>query len=358
MKRVLQIVPRVPPAVCGLGDYAWLLARELSTEHRIHSSFLAAGTSWTAPSGEADFPIFRLEHRTAAELLQFVRSREGEFDAVILHMSPYGYQKRGVPFWLADGWRQLSRLKKGPRLITMFHELHASGSLCTSAFWLQPLQKRLLRTVARSSDVLRTNREVYANWLRENTGMLTTDVLVMPVFSNMQEAAEGGAEPLDRWQGITVFASTFDDEQSAALAEVCCRLRIQRVGWIGRREPPSLGAGLCVRHIFHLPTPEARGWFRSHGHAWTSYNPEFLAKSGIFAAFAAHRTAVVLPGARGLLADGLMEGVHYMTPSSASPNDSVRLSQVLQAWYRTHNVAETAASYAAQITGKSQGSLA
>jgi hypothetical protein len=59
---------------------------------------------------------------------------------------------------------------------------------------------------------------------------------------------------------------------------------------------------------------------------------------------------VVLPDAHGLLADGLMEGVHYMTAGSASVADSVRLSEALHSWYLPHNVAGTAESYAAQIT--------
>ena len=60
MIRVLQILPRVPPAVCGIGDYAWGIARKLRNEHGIHSSFLAAGTTWTQPVGETEFPVFRL----------------------------------------------------------------------------------------------------------------------------------------------------------------------------------------------------------------------------------------------------------------------------------------------------------
>ena len=358
MTRILHILPRVPPAVCGIGDYAWLLAQSLRDEHDIHSSFLAAGTTWTEPQGETEFLVFRLPDLSTRALVEWVEARKEEFSAVVLHMSSYGYQKRGVPLWLAFGWGQLSQMPRRPRLITMFHELYASGSMRSSAFWLQPLQKWVLRRVARTSDALRTNRQAYADWLRGNAGPPTSEVVVMPVFSNMQEATEGEAEPAERWQGMTVFASTFDDEQSTALAEVCRRLRIQRVGWIGRREPPSLGKELSVRHIAHLPAQEARDWFRFHGHAWTGYNPAFLAKSGIFAAFAAYRTAVVLPEARGLLADGLMEGVHYTTPGSASAADSLRLSQALHGWYVPHNITFTAASYAAQITGKPVSSFA
>jgi hypothetical protein len=354
MTRILHILPRVPPAVCGIGDYAWLLAQALQNEHDIHSSFLSAGTNWAEPEGDLEFPVFRLPDLNTQALVEFVETRKQEFQAVVLHMSPYGYQKRAVPIWLASGWQHLSQMPGRPRLITMFHELYASGSMCSSSFWLQPLQKWVLHTVARASDVLRTNRQNYADWLERKLGLKNGAVTVMPVFSNMLEATDDEAESDERWQGMTVFASTIDENQSSTLAEVCRRLRIQRVGWIGRRDPPPLGKTVKIRHVAHLPTKEAQDWFRSHGHAWTSYNPAFLGKSGIFAAFAAHRTAVVLPDAHGLLADGLMEGVHYMTAGSASVADSVRLSQALHSWYLLHNISCTAASYAAQITGRSE----
>jgi hypothetical protein len=351
--KILQIAPRVPPSVCGVGDYAWLLAQALRDGHGIHSSFLSAGTTWTKPEGGTEFPVFRLSELTANALVDFIASRTGEFDAIVLHMSPYGYQKRGMPFWLAAAWRRLSRMKAGPRLVTMFHELYASGPVYSSAFWLQPLQKSVLLEVARASDRLRTNREAYADWLRLAVKDANREVPALPVFSNMGESVLG-SDASERWNGMTVFSSTIQPRHWSLLSEVCRSIGIKRLGWIGTQEPPPMGPTLHIRHLCHLPTQQASSWFEEYGFAFTAYNTEFLAKSGIFAAYAANRTAVVLPCAPASLPDRLGRDRHFVDWSSLPPDGGslesmVQIASELHRWYLPHNLANTAASYAAQV---------
>ena len=51
MTRLLQIVPRLPPAVDGLGDYAVVLAEGLQTRG-VSSHFLVTDRQWTtSPTG-------------------------------------------------------------------------------------------------------------------------------------------------------------------------------------------------------------------------------------------------------------------------------------------------------------------
>jgi hypothetical protein len=351
--KILQITPRVPPSVCGVGDYAWLLAQALRDGHDIHSSFLSAGTTWTKPEGRTEFPVFRLPELTAHALVDFMASRAGEFEAVVLHMSAYGYQKRGMPFWLAAAWRRLSRMQPGPRLVTMFHELYASGPMCSSAFWLQPLQKCVLREVARTSDRLRTNREAYADWLRLAVKDANREVPAFPVFSNMGESALR-SDSSERWNGMTVFASTIQSKHLPLVSEVCSSIGIKRLGWIGTQEPPAMDLDLNIRHLRRLPTQEASSWFAEYGFAFTAYNSAFLAKSGIFATYAAYRTAVVLPSAPASLPDGLGRDRHFvgssgLPPDGCSVESMVQIASDLHRWYLPHNLANTAASYAAQI---------
>lgn len=353
MIRVLHILPRVPPAICGIGDYAWLLAGELRDAHGMHSSFLASGTHWTKPEGETEFPVFRLSALTAEALLSFLDAHAGEFEAVILHLSPYGYQKRAVPFWLAAGWRRFSQRPKRPRLLTMFHELYASGSVTSSAFWLQPWQKRIIKEIARCSDALRTNREAYADWLSRVTGRGIEHMATMPVFSNL---GEGSTMPLsaNRWDGMTVFASSISVNHHPLLPALCQRLGIKRLGWIGSSPPLAVGSGVTIKQVDHLPAEQATAWFEDYGFACTSYHPEFLAKSGIFAAYAAHRMAVVLPAAPSELPDGLSLNREFMTwEGSGKPGENSMLGEEvatgLHHWYQPHNRSCTAASYAGQL---------
>ncbi len=360
MTRVLHILPRVPPAVCGIGDYAWGIARKLRDEHGIQSSFLAAGTTWTQPVGETEFPVLRLPELSATALVEFVEARKDEFQAVVLHMSPYGFQKRGVPLWLASGWRQLSQKPGRPRLITMFHELYATGSMRSSAFWLQPLQKWVLRRVARASDGLRTNRQGYADWLQGISGLKTASVDVMPVYSNF-----GEPELLPSWNereaAMALFCWGIHSGESLetvvrkAVAH-CQRFGLRRLHLIGcKQELETVQAHVeYVRHDF-LEAPALTRLLSSCRMAYTAYSPAHFGKSTLMAAFAAHGLVVITLGRTNVLPDGLQDGVNALNESSLLMVETTGVEQVekigaaLRRWYDQHSLDQNAQSYASQI---------
>jgi hypothetical protein len=358
--KVLQILPRVPPAVCGIGDYSWNLARQLRDVHDIHCSFLAAGTGTVETAGETEFPVFRLSELSTSELVKFLEYRRKDFDAVILHMSTYGYQKRGVPLWLASAWRQLSQMKEAPPRITMFHELYASGPMSSSAFWLQPLQKRVLRDVACYSNALRTNRQPYADWLQHLPGLKAPEVVVMPVYSNFGEPAE--LPPWeDREPAMALFAWGIHSGESLQTvlrkaADCGHHFGIQRLHLIGGKElpleaPPGIE---LVRHGF-MQAEAVSGLFSSCRMAYTAYSPEHFGKSTLMAAFAAHGLVVVTQGKTPFLPDGLQDGVHVLNESSLgaiSSGDTRHLAAISKAvhqWYQEHSLSKNARSYADQI---------
>lgn len=360
MIRVLQILPRVPPAVCGIGDYAWGIARKLRNEHGIQTSFLAAGTTWTQPVGETEFPVFRLPELKAKALVGFVEARKDDFQAVVLHLSPYGYQKRAVPIWLASGWQQLSQMPGRPRLITMFHELYATGSMRSSAFWLQPLQKWVLRTVARASDGLRTNRQGYADWLLGIAGLKTAQVEVMPVYSNF-----GEPEVLPSWNereaAMALFCWGIHSGESLetvvrkAVAH-CQRFGLRRLHLIGCKQELEPGQAHVeyVRHGF-LEAAALSRLLLSCRMAYTAYSPEHLAKSTLVAAFAAHGLATITQGKSAALPDVLKDGVTVLNESPLLMEDTPGVEEIekiggaLRHWYDQHSLDQHAQSYAAQI---------
>ncbi|MCB1226103.1 MAG: hypothetical protein KDK99_09865 [Verrucomicrobiales bacterium] len=358
MNHILQIVPRVPPAVCGIGDYAWLLGRALHEGHDIHSRFLAAGTTWTAPQGDTEFPVSRLEERTTQAFVDAVMAQAGELEAVVLHMSPYGYQKRGVPLWLAQGWRRLSQTNAAPRLITMFHELYASGSPRTSAFWLQPLQKHVLRMVARASDGLRTNREAYAAWLKTTSGLKTKDVSVMPVFSNVGEPEVTPALEA-RPPAMIYFASGIHGGADAdASMRRCCelagKLGMNTLHVLGGAVPAQTSAPVTVVPHGYLPAAELSALLLECRAAFSGYHPLYLAKSGILAGFAAHGLAVILDAGMDGLPDQLQHGREFLRlgrslSEATSQQVLSAVAEGLHKWYDGHSLRRTALSYAGQI---------
>src|SRR4051812_11450035 len=89
---VLQIVPRLPGTFDGVGDYALNLAKALTANHGITTTFLV-GEKTALGSKEGYAVISGLEGNASTELAQ-------KYAHVILHYVNYGYQPRGVPFGL------------------------------------------------------------------------------------------------------------------------------------------------------------------------------------------------------------------------------------------------------------------
>ena len=113
MKRLLHILPRIPPAICGVGDQTTYLADALLQEHGIESHFLPAGHELGAPH----------------ELRPKLQAQFEAIDAVTIQYSCYGFQKRGIPFHLVNAIKHLRQSHPKLPVLTMFHELAASGPI-------------------------------------------------------------------------------------------------------------------------------------------------------------------------------------------------------------------------------------
>jgi hypothetical protein len=150
---ILQIVPKIPGELEGVGDYALTIARKLRERFTVETVFGVLTTSFVPGPGRSNpsvegFNLVALEHLLKPPFPEFDQPNLGK---VLLHYVNYGFQKRGVPFRLLSILRGLRRRQRG-RLVTIFHELYASGPPWTSAFWLQPVQIRLAKSVAHLSD--------------------------------------------------------------------------------------------------------------------------------------------------------------------------------------------------------------
>jgi hypothetical protein len=176
---VIQIVPRLPPAIDGVGDYAFLLAKQLRTAHGIQTRFIVCDPNWKpevrppisglrSPVLLDGFPVYQLKERTAKELLR-VLNQPTMPPTVLLQYVGYGYQTKGCPIWLPRSlraWRNQSSVIRGsvvtsrasdfqsptsPRLVTMFHELYASGPPWRLVFYHGLIQRWIVRKIHQMS---------------------------------------------------------------------------------------------------------------------------------------------------------------------------------------------------------------
>ena len=348
---LLQIVPALPPALSGVGDYALMLARELLAAHGVRTRFVSGDPGWRG--NEAAVAPFLAEAVCAREAvcLGSVLDAAGANDGVpmLLHYVGYGYATRGCPFWLVNALEQWKTRTRG-RLLVLFHELYADGEpIWTSAFWTSPVQRWLATRLGRLADARRMTTTVAARQLRHILGQRESaraEPEVIPVFSTLGEPTT--LPPFDaRERTMIVFGSRnwrMDayTKHAAALAAACRRLEIERVSDIG--SPLEIPASLPFRveKMGPLPADEACALFARSRAGFFTYPVPYLGKSTIFAAYCAAGLVPVTHSAnRGPCEDGLRAGEHYLfaqdddthwrNPGAAATNAS--------AWYGEHRLA-------------------
>ncbi len=306
-----QLVPLLPPALSGIGDYATLLARELLAYHGVGTRFVVGAPGWKPDAHtDASFPATPVAAHTA-RALGAALSGAG---TVLLHYVGYGYATRGCPFWLMDGLERWRRAGSGRRLVVIFHEVYASGPPWSSAFWTSPFQRRLAARLARLADARRITttislRELRSTLRRSEKNRYPTTVA--PVFSNLGEPAHL-SPPAARERQVIVFGSRHWRESAyahpAALVAFCRAHGVGRVVDVGAplaRNVARLPGGIEVRAAGVLAAAEAGALFARSLAGYFHYPTLHLGKSTIFAAYCAHGLVPVTYPANRAPADGV-----------------------------------------------------
>jgi hypothetical protein len=297
---------------------------------------------------------------SARELTNWFRLHGHRFDAILLHVSPYGYQKRAVPWWLASGIQRIQKTPDHPPIVTFFHELFASGPPTSSAFWLQPLQKHILRKIARSSSSRLTNRQPYADWLDFNSPSKRATP-ALPVFSNFGEMTTRTSLH-DRPPEIAMFSAGNHSgkplsEMVAQAAKLSHRLGLARIHLIGKCSEaiPDDTPIPVDRHGLLSPDAISR-ILRTCQLGYTAYTPTHFGKSTLLAAMASHGLAVVCRGDQTQWPDGLNNQVHLInepdlfTSGPPTPTTLDTLSASLYNWYQPHSLNSSAAVFAKELS--------
>ena len=298
---VIHICPQLPPAVCGVGDYALVLGRRMEDlGSDIQCRWIACG--WKAAAAK--------EARKGANSESSSSRAQGMWSAIntmsggavgqtilILHYSGYGYDRSGAPTWLAEAIERRTQQAETYKVVTVFHELFATGLPWQRAFWLSGKQRRVAARIARASDAVVTNRESSAKWLEQQTGRALGSVPHIPVSSNIGEPAT--ILPWDERPRVAVLfgqakfkAPFFTGHRAKQTAELCRQHAITTwidIGPAGASEHTALSrAGIRVQRLGYLPAASAAAHFANARFVLFDYFPGYLAKSSVLAAAAAH----------------------------------------------------------------------
>jgi hypothetical protein len=345
---VIQIVPRYAAQSDGLAGHASALARALN-DRGMHTVFLSANPPREIALNGLSEAIF-VRRKRARFLRRVISSKSGILDvrAVILHYSGYGYQKRGVPLWLDHGLHAWKRREKKIPLITIFHELYAIGRPWQSSFWLSPLQKKIVRSILTLSSAAITSTTLYKNRLTQ-FDVRIPEIVCMPVFSNIGEPGYG-RPPFARPAAAVIFGLAGVEDHLYGvyrknIERIVSIMRIDEIFDVGPRLY-AVPEGLASRPVVSkgiLPTQEVSDLLAKCRVGFVAYPLDFLAKSGVFAAFAAHGVVPIVFSEKAGNFDGLEPGRHFIDglrlPSEITFEELlVTVQRNLSAWYNSHSV--------------------
>jgi hypothetical protein len=345
---ITAIVPRLPPAVDGLGDHGLSLARHLSQSFGLETQFLVADPAWVNPG--LDFAAVSLGDRSRAAL----QARLAGSERVLLHYVGHGYAPRGCPLWLVQGleaWRGGGEQRS---LVTMFHELYAWGEpFWSSAFWTAPFQRQLTTRLARLSDRCLTNRQESAQKLR-SLGH-SQPIPALPVFSNVGEP-KGGIPLTDREPRAVIFGgigprSRVYLRSLPFLEQACHQLGIAEIVDIGPvlKHPLPRVNGQVVKVLGVQPASEISRLLSTSLVGFFDYPLSYLEKSTIFAAYCAHKILPVGADYPGQRSPGIEPGIHFWgLNANQNPIDQGHLQAIADrgfVWYQGHNLQQQAAIF-------------
>ncbi len=357
--KITAIVPRLPPVIDGLGDYGLCLARQLRQDFGLETEFLVGDPTWTIADTIEDFAVNTLEVRSRQALLELLPQESQSGTILLLHYVGYGYARRGCPLWLVEGlerWRQAG----GNRyLMTMFHEIYAFGPIWTSQFWTSPLQRNLAVRLARLSDICLTNKQGYAEIISKFSQGKHSHIPTLPVFSNVGEP-ENLSLLIKRSRSLVVFGgsgprSRVYQRGRLALQRTCYELDIREILDIGSDlgfeiEPVN---GISVTSLGVKSATEISSILSTAMVGFFDYPMEFLAKSGIFAAYCAHKLLPVGLWYEGQNVDGLVAGKHYWLGDRHLGKMNLDTAQIVAdnayIWYQTHQLSVHACTFAERL---------
>jgi hypothetical protein len=350
---LIQVVAQLKPERCGVSDHAILLAQELEAAFQIRTAFVVLNSI-----EPCNVPYPRV-YCAPSQLLEACDSlRKGQFAALLVHCSGYGYSRDGAPLILAEA---LERVRKSLRfpIAAYFHELYATGMPWKSAFWYTRRQQQAVRKIASACNLIATNSTRHLQWLEQEAmpGGVPA-VRLLPMFSNVGESRE---QPTlcGRRPALVVFGLADTRRKAyarlAALGKLLHALGVEEIVDAGPEfdVSPELG-GIPIRRMGVLAAPDLAGILSQSMFGFVQHEPFGLAKSGVFAGLCALGVVPVIAKTFSGEVDGLRDGVQAVSPKTAGAAANGGLEQCSVAawtWYSGHRLHIHAAEYAAWMDG-------
>ncbi len=320
------ITTRLPPHVCGIGTYSWLLHQHWVGGHSRVEFLVIDGDAESEHSLVSQFD-------GKPELLFAALDRIGPAD-VFLHYAGRAYHRFGVPRWLPSVLAKWKQKFPASRLLVFFHEMPGDLPITSRHYWIDMLNRRIIAKLARLADVIVTNTAEHITKLEKISGR--KDAHLVPVPSNI-DAPENISGPRARTEAV-VFGLPFGRQQTLQLFDLELRSwqesgRLTKLDIIGPRDEknsvPANGA-VVIEHGM-LPPPEVSALLLRAQFGLSNATSSNWSKSAVFMAYASHGCAVV--GKMRSKAEPLCFTVAPEEVAQISDVDLSKRTAALKDWY-------------------------
>ncbi len=346
---LIQVVAQLKPERCGVSDHAILLAQELEAAFQIRTAFVVLNST-----ERCSVPYPRLYCAPSQLLEACISLSKGQFAALLVHCSGYGYSRDGAPFILAEALERVRKSSEFP-IAAHFHELYAAGMPWKSAFWYTRRQQKVVRRLAAACDLVATNSTRHLQWLeREAIQGGVPAVRLLPMFSNVGESREPPALR-GRRPALVVFGLA-DTRRKAyrrlsSLGKLLHTLGVEEIVDVGPEfDVSSELGGIAIRRMGVLAATDLAGVLSQSMFGFVQHDSFSLAKSGVFAGLCALGVIPVIAEPFSGEVDGLKDGIHVVSQKTADAVQNEGLEQCSAAawtWYSGHRLRIHAAEYAA-----------
>lgn len=338
---LVVITTRLPPQVCGIGTYSWLLHQHWPGDVS-SAQFLVVDGAVESVS-ELNFSNVTEFGANAAELSRAL-DRIGPAD-LFLHYAGRAYHRYGCPLWLPSVLANWTAKFPSGRLLIFFHELPGDFPITSRHYWIDMCNRRVIRKLAKIADVLVTNASDHANKLKEISGR--ADIHWLPVPSNIPATAVVAVPrirtefvifglPFGRWQTLQLF-----DAEIRAWRESGHLTKLHLIGprdqkfdvhadqLINRWRDPNV----VTRHGM-LPSVDVSKLLSRAQFGLSNATAENWSKSAVFMAFASHGCAIVSRTRSDAVP--LRFAVAPEEVATISDVDLGQKAKALQQWYEQH----------------------
>ncbi len=336
----VQITPAFPPEISGVGDYSAILHQAL-VKTPSFETLVTHEVSGLSQSHVTCLTGQNSSHELASAL--------GTAHQVLLHFSGYGYAPQGLCHWLVNGLRSWKNASIGRRVVTLFHEVYASGPIWRRSFWTAGAQRRIAAELVQLSDSIFVTSEVGHQQLISIS--LTPCAEIIPVFSTIGELQN--VRPLEqRSSTAVVFGSAGRRQHVYQAATKQAELLNRTLSHLGIKEiidigpgfvAPHLLAGVPIRILGILPA-SAISMLLGDCQVGLIYSPgELMTKSSVASSYFSHGLLVLNTGNIDKLPRDLVVDRDFIAPDSLG-EDSRNIQDIASAglaWYCNHGIERT-----------------